>query len=180
MRRYIPDPEPRYQIAVKATDEAVQSDRKSTDAYITIIATGHGNGPVFETDGLTGSVYENEPPGTSVITVSARQKDNSLAEIEYYVTNVTGLGGKQAGRLFDVDTKLGVVSTAEVLDREAAAEWYEVEIYAIVVNTHTPQTGKTKVRRLYFIFKHKRRISVDIKECRKCLTDVLAYLQILF
>lgn len=145
LKKFIAEPEPRYQIAVKATDEDVQSERKSTDAYITIIATGSSNGPVFDTDGLTGSVYENEPVGTSVITLNARLRDSSVAEIEYYVTNVTGTGGKLPDRLFDIDTKLGIVSTAEILDREAGAEWYEVDIYAIVINTAAPQSGKTKV-----------------------------------
>lgn len=141
LRRYIPDPEPKYQISVKATDEAVQSDRKSTDAYITIIAAGSGQGPVFEAGETSGSVYENEPPGTSVVTVAARW----AGDVEYYVTNVTGVGGRQADRLFDVDPRLGVVSTAEVLDREAGPEWYEVEVYAIAINSPTPHTGKTKV-----------------------------------
>ncbi|RZF33481.1 hypothetical protein LSTR_LSTR010137 [Laodelphax striatellus] len=137
--------EPKFQIAVKATDEAVQSDRKSTDAYITVLTPGRPGtaGPSFNTDTPSGSVYENEPPGTSILTVSAKSHDGG--DVEYFVTNVTGLGGEQADRLFDVDTKTGVVSTAQVLDREAGREWYEIEIHAILINTGTPRTSKTKV-----------------------------------
>lgn len=97
---------------------------------------------------FAGSVYENEPPGTSILTVKAQQQN---AEIEYYVTNITTTAGKQVTRLFDIDTKLGILSTAQVLDREAGAEMYDVEVYAIVVNTDTSQTSKTKVR-VYVIF----------------------------
>ncbi|KAL1139773.1 hypothetical protein AAG570_006750 [Ranatra chinensis] len=145
LRRDMPEPEPRYQIAVKATDEAVQSERKSTDAYITIIALG-SPGPVFESESVSGSVYENEPAGTSVLRVSASMGDNPRADIEYYVTNVTaGPDGSQVDRLFDIDTKSGVVSTAHLLDREAGHEWYELHVYAIVVNAGSPHTAKTKV-----------------------------------
>lgn len=143
LRKPIYKPEPRYQLAVKATDEAVQSERKSTDAYITVIASSESSrGPVFESDSFSGSVYENESPGTSILTVSARM-DSASGDVEYYVTNVTG-AGKQVDRLFDIDTKLGVLSTAAVLDREAGVDTYEVEVYAIVAGGG-PRTSKTKV-----------------------------------
>lgn len=141
--------EARYQLAVKATDEAVQSDRKSSDAYVTIITSGSDmkNGPIFENGDLFGSVYENEAPGTSILTVVAHL--NSLnADIEYYVTNVTG-DGKQVDRLFDIDTKLGILSTAAELDRESGVDVYEIEVYAIVIGG-TPRTSNTKVS--VFIF----------------------------
>nr|XP_018915731.1 PREDICTED: cadherin-related tumor suppressor [Bemisia tabaci] len=146
LRNPIRHPEPRYQIAVKATDEAVQSDRKSSDAYITVFAVGPKNGLVFENEEYGANVYENQPPGTSVLTVRAELKDNKFAQIEYYITNVTGQGGRQVDRFFDVDTKLGIISTADVLDREAGSDWYIVEIYAIVTNAREPQTEKTKIR----------------------------------
>lgn len=147
LRKPIFKAEPRYQLAVKATDEAVQSDRKSTDAYITVIATSdHNRGPTFESDAFSGSVYENEPPGSSILTVSAKM---DAYDIEYYVTNVTG-AGKQVDRLFDIDTKLGVLSTAAVLDREAGVDTYEVEVYAIVSGGML-RTSKTKVRIYAFI-----------------------------
>ncbi|KAG8226847.1 hypothetical protein J437_LFUL004088 [Ladona fulva] len=171
LRRSLPDPpeETRYRLTVKATDEAVQAERKSMDAYVTVIATapsnggglgGMGNvGPVFEGgEARLGSVYENEPIGTSIVTVGARLPGNSLAEVEYYVTNVTvatvsrstgdGINSlhsmQQVDRLFDIDTKLGVISTAVVLDREGGADAYDVEVYAVVVSSLTPQTMATR------------------------------------
>ncbi|KAF2894632.1 hypothetical protein ILUMI_11530 [Ignelater luminosus] len=141
LKKPITNPEPRYQLAVKATDEAVQSERKSADAYITIITTSEFvRGPTFDNPSFSGSVYENEPPGTSILTVSAKY---GSADIEYYVTNVTG-AGVQVDRLFDIDTKLGVLSTAAELDREVGIDTYEIEVYAIVVGG-PPKTSSTKV-----------------------------------
>ncbi|KYB27849.1 cadherin-related tumor suppressor [Tribolium castaneum] len=138
----IEHPEPTYRLSVKATDEAVQNERKSSEAYLTIIATDFSaRGPSFESGLFTGSVFENEPPGTSILTVSA---SFDSGEVEYYVTNVTG-DGAQVDRLFDIDTKLGVLSTATQLDREQGVETYEVEVYAIVASG-SPKTNRTKIQ----------------------------------
>lgn len=142
LRKAITAPEARYKLAVKATDEAVQSERKSSDAYVTIFASDNvNNGPKFEQSDYFGSVYENEMPGTSVLTVTAQF--SSPVDIEYYVTNVTG-DGKQVDRLFDIDTKLGILSTAAQLDRELGVDTYEIEVYAIIIG-RSPRTSKTKV-----------------------------------
>lgn len=151
LRKSISNPEARYQLAVKATDEAVQNERKSSDAYITIVSSSlTNNGPVFDKRELHGSVYENEPIGTSILTVSAHLNLNSvISEIEYYVTNVTG-DGKQVDRLFDIDTKLGILSTASELDRESGVDLYEIEVYAIAIGG-LPRTSSTKVSFFLFI-----------------------------
>ncbi|CAH0559968.1 unnamed protein product [Brassicogethes aeneus] len=143
LRRSLQKPDATYRLSVKATDEAVQSERKSTEAYLTIISTNNlDRGPDFGSDVYSGSVYENEPPGTSILTVSV---NFHAGEVEYYVTNVTG-DNVQVDRLFDIDTKLGVLSTAVELDREDGVDVYEIEIYAIVVGTSSPKTSKTKVQ----------------------------------
>lgn len=143
----------KYQLAVKATDEAVQSERKSSDAYVTLITVGDGNsanGPIFENNDIFASVYENEPIGTSITTIVAHL---NTVDIEYYVTNVTG-DGRQVDRLFDIDPKLGILSTAAELDREAGIDVYEIEIYAIGLEG-APRTSSTKVSQAHlfpFIF----------------------------
>ncbi|KAK9886909.1 hypothetical protein WA026_019166, partial [Henosepilachna vigintioctopunctata] len=140
LRRPITRPQPTYKLSVKATDEAVQSERKSTDAYLTILCSlEDDSGPKFDEISFKGSIYENEPAGTSIVSVKARL-DNS--DIEYYVTNVTG-GGVQVDRFFDIDVKLGVISTATVLDREAGVDVYEIEVYAITAGGSL-RTSKTK------------------------------------
>ncbi|XP_030380643.1 cadherin-related tumor suppressor [Scaptodrosophila lebanonensis] len=142
-------PELSYQLAIKATDEAVQSERKSTETYITIITLGgkEPDIPTFEQNSLFGSVYENEPIGTSILTVNAHLYEY---QIEYFVTNVTAIGKKpeskasQVDRLFDIDTKLGILSTAAELDREAGFDTYEVEVHAIAVGGR-PRSAKTSI-----------------------------------
>ncbi|KAK6636218.1 hypothetical protein RUM43_009876 [Polyplax serrata] len=142
LRQPLRNPRSRYHIGVKATDEAVQTERKATEAYITLFATNEENaGPKFEQEGLRGSVNENEPPGKSILTVYAKVTN---VDVEYFVTNVTG-NGKQVDCLFDVDSKTGVLSNAVALDREKGSEFYIVEIYAVGVNTTKPYTAKTKV-----------------------------------
>ncbi|CAG9797944.1 unnamed protein product [Chironomus riparius] len=159
LRKTIHNPEARYQLAVKATDEAVQSERKSSDAYITIITSSSASGgPMFQQKELTGTVFENEPAGTSILTVSAHLLTASGNEIEYYVTNVTG-NGKQVDRLFDIDTKLGILSTAVELDRENGVETYEIEVYAIAIGG-APKTSNTKYLKGDF---RKQRFFFDMK-----------------
>ncbi|EFN76851.1 Cadherin-related tumor suppressor [Harpegnathos saltator] len=140
----------KYQVGVRATDEAVQAERRSSETYVTLIVPSEDGDdqPVWEHRGqIEGSVYENEPVGTSILRVSARpRRSSSNLELEYYVTNVTAGGsGIQVDRLFDVDTKTGVLSTAEALDRETNAQWYEVELYAIGLGGSRPSTTSTKV-----------------------------------
>ncbi|XP_049764629.1 cadherin-related tumor suppressor-like [Schistocerca cancellata] len=123
VRRGAALPEPRYHLAVKASDEAVQAERKSSDAYLTVLSAPPA------------AVYENEPAGTSVLRVRAAVPGAPAAALEYYVTNVTWAGGarRQADRLFDVDARLGVLSTAAPLDREAGPPHYLVTVAAVVV-----------------------------------------------
>lgn len=138
----------KYQVGIRATDEAVQAERRSTEIYLTLIVPGEDGDdqPIWEHRGqIEGSVYENEPIGTSILKVSARSRRSNI-DLEYYVTNVTaGSGGPQVDRLFDVDTKTGILSTAAALDRETGIQWYEVELYAIGVGGTRPSTTSTKV-----------------------------------
>lgn len=158
LRKAITAPELRYNLAVKATDEAVQSERKSSDAYLTIFTVSESNnGPKFEQSEYFGSVYENEMPGSSIVTITSKFSSPSAVEIEYYVTNVTG-NGKQVDRLFDIDTKLGVLSTAVQLDRELGVDTYEIEVYAIIIRGALPRTSKTKVSLNHFYTFNKRKI----------------------
>jgi hypothetical protein len=145
---------PMLRVGVRATDEAVQAERRSTETQLTLILPGEGDdSPIWEHGGrLEGSVYENEAAGTSVLRVSARSR-RSNEELEYYVTNVTAAdSGQQMDKLFDVDERSGVLSTAGPLDRETGIESYEVEIYAIVTGGGKPSTSSTKVRLFFLSF----------------------------
>lgn len=137
----------KYQVGVRATDEAVQAERRSSETYVTLIVPGEDGDdqPIWEHQGqIEGNVYENEPIGTSILRVSACSRQSNI-ELEYYVTNVTAGDGPQVDRLFDIDTKTGVLSTAAQLDRETGVQWYEVELYAIGIGGTKPSTTSTKV-----------------------------------
>ncbi|KAG5330656.1 FAT protein, partial [Acromyrmex charruanus] len=138
----------KYQVGVRATDEAVQAERRSSETYVTLIVPSEDGDdqPIWEHQGqIEGNVYENEPIGTSILRVSACSRQSNV-ELEYYVTNVTAGDGPQVDRLFDIDTKTGVLSTAAQLDRETGVQWYEVELYAIGIGGTKPSTTSTKVR----------------------------------
>lgn len=128
-------PQSRYHIAVKATDEAVQSERKSSDAYITLLAPAGTDGRLTLRR-ASGSVYENESPGTPVTTILANK--DLPGNLEFYVTNVTGEDGVQTERLFDVDVKSGALTTAKSLDREAGHRVYTVTVHAILIGERSP------------------------------------------
>lgn len=132
--------EARWNLVIKATDEAVLSEQKSTETYLTVIMGGTELQGVTWTNVESVSVAENEPAGTAVLNLT----NNYKSGLEYYIVNVTG-EGRQVDRLFDIDSSLGILSTAISLDREAGVERYEVEICA--VSSGTPlKTTTTKVR----------------------------------
>lgn len=139
----------RFQIGIRATDEAVQAERRSSETYITLIIPGDDDDqPLWDHDGpIEGSVYENEPAGTSILKVSGRSRRSGV-NLEYYVTNVTtGHDGNQVDRLFDIDIKSGVLQTSGPLDREAGVEWYDVEICAVVIGGDRASTSFIKVKK---------------------------------
>ncbi|BES88261.1 Cadherin domain [Nesidiocoris tenuis] len=147
LRRNVPRAEIKYSLAIKASDEAVVPD--SSDTYVTIITTGgDSQGPKFAgTTPTTGTVYENEPPGTQVVTVRVDKSQSD--EVEYYVTNVTA-NGRQVERLFDVGVDSGLLSTAVILDRESGDEWYTVTVTAIVANSPSPRISSAQVKLIIF------------------------------
>ncbi|CAG0879401.1 unnamed protein product [Cyprideis torosa] len=131
-----------HRLTIRATDEAVQSQRKFADSSLTLFGVG-SDGPTFQQRQYTGSVAENEPKGTSILTVQAKYPD-LLIDIEYYITEIRDESGRLMEKLFDVDAKRGVVQTAAILDREEGAEVYELTLFAVTTGAIVPQTTETK------------------------------------
>nr|XP_053612376.1 cadherin-related tumor suppressor [Plodia interpunctella] len=138
--RYPPTPpEARWSLVIKATDEAVLSEQRSTETYLNVILGGTELDGVTWTNVGSVSVAENEPAGTAILNVTNDYKSG----LDYYIVNVTG-DGKQVHRLFDIDSSLGILSTAVSLDRESGVDKYEVEICG--VSSSAPlKTTTTKV-----------------------------------
>ncbi|XP_041983025.1 cadherin-related tumor suppressor-like [Aricia agestis] len=125
--RYPPAmPNARWNLVIKATDEAVLSEQKSTETYLTVIMGATALEGITWSNANSVSVAENEPAGTPVLNLT----NNYKSMLEYYIVNVTG-DNKQVDRLFDIDSSLGILSTAVPLDREAGIERYEVEVCAV-------------------------------------------------
>ncbi|KAM3964103.1 cadherin-related tumor suppressor fat [Aphomia sociella] len=138
--RYPPSmPEARWNLVIKATDEAVLSEQRSTETYLSVIMGGTELEGVTWTNVGSVSVAENEPAGTAVLNLT----NNYKSGLEYYIVNVTG-EGRQVDRLFDIDSSLGILSTAVSLDREAGVDRYEVEICAVSAGNPL-KTTTTKV-----------------------------------
>lgn len=138
--------EARWNLVIKATDEAVLSEQRSTETYLTVIMGGTELESITWTNMDSVSVPENEPAGTAILNIT----NNYKSSLEYYIVNVTG-DGRQVDRLFDIDSSLGILSTAISLDREAGIERYEVEICA--VSSRTPlQSTTTKVNKMSLLF----------------------------
>ncbi|XP_053399963.1 cadherin-related tumor suppressor-like [Mercenaria mercenaria] len=137
----LPNTPVKYSVTVQANDYGTPSQR-TTQAAITIIVTNSDNGPVFDSTSYRGTVVENSVVGKSILRVKATSRQNS--PVEYYVTNIThSKTGEEVERHFRVDRTSGVLSTAEVLDREVVGDSFEVEIYAVETSGSSPRTTVT-------------------------------------
>ena len=98
-----------YHIIVTATDNG-KPPRTSKDSGTLSIGDVNDNPPRFDQDIYTGDILESELPGTSVLTVNATDKDDSL-NITYHIlsTNTSWFG---------INSTSGVIYVASFIDRE--------------------------------------------------------------
>ncbi|XP_023681833.1 protocadherin-16-like isoform X1 [Paramormyrops kingsleyae] len=116
-------------------------DREEQDTYnLTIVAEDHGaprhtatqvlsvqvidvndEAPLFEKNEYQAQILENQNPGTTVLTVSASDRDQgSNSRLTY---------GGIVEECFTIDPKTGVIAATRALDREVQ-EHYTVTVYA--------------------------------------------------
>ena len=101
---------PSYELAVEAYDLGVPSLSSRVIVTVTVIDTNDER-PVFTVPVFSGSVDENSPRGTSVLTVSAIDPDNFVAPLNYSLFETAGY--------FSIDVLTGVIyTTSQNLDRE--------------------------------------------------------------
>uniref|UniRef100_A0A8C0NII0 Protocadherin Fat 3 n=1 Tax=Canis lupus familiaris TaxID=9615 RepID=A0A8C0NII0_CANLF len=78
----------------------------------------------FNDFAVVGSVKENSRIGTSVLQVTAQDEDSGRdGEIQYSIRDGSGLGR------FNIDDESGVISTADILDRETTGSYW-LTVYA--------------------------------------------------
>ncbi|KAI1890773.1 hypothetical protein AGOR_G00157070 [Albula goreensis] len=102
-----------YTLAITARDNGIP--QKSDTTYLEILVNDvNDNSPQFLRDQYTGSVMEDVPVFTSVVQVSATDRDSGLNGRVYY----TFQGGEDGDGDFIIESTSGIVRTLRRLDRE--------------------------------------------------------------
>ncbi|XP_026723062.1 cadherin EGF LAG seven-pass G-type receptor 2-like, partial [Athene cunicularia] len=102
-----------YTLAITARDNGIP--QKSDTTYLEILVSDvNDNAPQFLRDSYQGSVYEDVPAFTSVLQVSATDRDSGLNGRVFY----TFQGGDDGDGDFIIESTSGIVRTLRRLDRE--------------------------------------------------------------
>uniref|UniRef100_A0A8D0H436 Cadherin EGF LAG seven-pass G-type receptor 2 n=1 Tax=Sphenodon punctatus TaxID=8508 RepID=A0A8D0H436_SPHPU len=114
-----------YTLAITARDNGIPQKLDTT--YLEILVNDvNDNAPQFLRDGYQGSVYEDVPAFTSVLQVSATDRDSGLNGRVFY----TFQGGDDGDGDFIIESTSGIVRTLRRLDRENVP-LYELRAYAV-------------------------------------------------
>ncbi|KAF6216551.1 hypothetical protein GE061_000894 [Apolygus lucorum] len=114
-----------YTLTVTAIDQGNTGTRKQSSAKVKIsVVDTNDNDPLFDTIDLDVVIPENEPAGTSVTKVVAKDKDSGEnAYISYSIANLNAVP-------FEIDHFTGVIRTTQVLDYESMRRLYVLRIRA--------------------------------------------------
>ena len=126
-----------YALSVTATDHGRPPMSDTADIELTIEDV-NDNDPVFEQEIYNARVPEDALVGTSIISISAYDKDIGLnGRVRY-----TFEGGNSGGGDFIIDPTVGVIRTDRLLDREKIARY---ELVAFAVDRGTPERSTSVV-----------------------------------
>ncbi|KAJ8667843.1 hypothetical protein QAD02_009506, partial [Eretmocerus hayati] len=114
-----------YTLTVSAVDQGNTATRKQSSAKVKIyVIDTNDNDPEFETSEQLVYLDENEPAGTSVTKVIAKDRDSGEnAYISYSIDNIKSVP-------FDIDHFSGVVRTTQLLDYETMRHDYVLHVRA--------------------------------------------------
>uniref|UniRef100_A0A672MRU0 Cadherin, EGF LAG seven-pass G-type receptor 2 n=1 Tax=Sinocyclocheilus grahami TaxID=75366 RepID=A0A672MRU0_SINGR len=114
-----------YTLAITARDNGIP--QKSDTTYLEILVNDvNDNSPVFLRDHYLGSVMEDIPTFTSVLQVSATDRDSGLNGRVFY----TFQGGEDGDGDFIIESTSGIVRTLRRLDRENTPV-YNLQAFAV-------------------------------------------------
>ncbi|XP_032898448.1 cadherin EGF LAG seven-pass G-type receptor 2 isoform X3 [Amblyraja radiata] len=114
-----------YTLAITAKDNGIP--QKSDTTYLEILVNDvNDNAPQFLRDHYQGSIYEDVPTFTSVVQVSATDRDSGLNGRVFY----TFQGGDDGEGDFIIETTSGIVRTLRRLDRENV-QVYQLKAFAV-------------------------------------------------
>ncbi|XP_077122485.1 protocadherin Fat 2 [Ranitomeya variabilis] len=145
-----------YNLTVRATDDGHPFSHSSVCHVEVEVLDVNENlqPPVFKTFVFTGSVLENSPPGTQVLSITAQDEDKGKdGDIHYSIKDGTDLS------VFSIDEETGLIRSVAPLDRESASRYWlticatdlgssplsamaEVYIEVADVNDNIPQLSK--------------------------------------
>ncbi|XP_023558333.1 cadherin EGF LAG seven-pass G-type receptor 1 isoform X2 [Octodon degus] len=119
-----------YTLAITARDNGIPQKSDTTSLEI-LILDANDNVPRFLRDFYQGSVFEDAPPSTSVLQVSATDRDSGPNGRLLY----TFQGGDDGDGDFYIEPTSGVIRTQRRLDRENVAVY---NLRALAVDRGTP------------------------------------------
>ncbi|XP_069825207.1 protocadherin Fat 2 [Dendropsophus ebraccatus] len=145
-----------YNLTVRATDAGHPFPHSSVcHVEVEVLDVNENlHPPLFKSFVFTGSVLENSPPGTLVLSITAQDYDKGKdGEIRYSIKDGTDLS------VFSIDEETGLIRTEAPLDRESASRYWlticatdlgsiplssmaEVYIEVADVNDNIPQLSK--------------------------------------
>ncbi|KAM4821571.1 cadherin EGF LAG seven-pass G-type receptor 3 isoform 3-T3 [Thomomys bottae] len=114
-----------YTLAVTARDNGIP--QKADTTYVEVMVNDvNDNAPQFVASHYTGLVSEDAPPFTSVLQISATDRDaHANGRVQYTFQN-----GEDGDGDFTIEPTSGIVRTVRRLDREAVPV-YELTAYAV-------------------------------------------------
>ncbi|XP_058144461.1 cadherin EGF LAG seven-pass G-type receptor 3 isoform X2 [Dasypus novemcinctus] len=114
-----------YTLAITARDNGIP--QKADTTYVEVMVNDvNDNAPQFVASHYPGLVSEDAPPFTSVLQISATDRDaHANGRVQYTFQN-----GEDGGGDFTIEPTSGIVRTVRRLDREAVPV-YELTAYAV-------------------------------------------------
>nr|XP_034195560.1 fat-like cadherin-related tumor suppressor homolog isoform X8 [Osmia lignaria] len=112
-----------YTLTVSAVDQGNAGTRKQSSAKVKInVVDTNDNDPTFEQSEMEVWIDENEPAGTSVVKITAKDRDSGEnAYISYSIDNIQKVP-------FEIDHFSGIVRTKQVLDYETMKREYLLRV----------------------------------------------------
>lgn len=136
-----------YSLEIQAQD-AGNPQRTSTFILTIIVSDGQSmsSGLVYNENAYTGSVGENRPAETDIVTVVAGYSDGRTASVRYYVGDVRA-GGVTKGSLIVADPTSGIIRTGAILDREDlnGGSTLVATVYAVDTSSSSSQLRSVQV-----------------------------------
>ncbi|XP_060044769.1 cadherin EGF LAG seven-pass G-type receptor 1 isoform X2 [Erinaceus europaeus] len=129
-----------YTLAITAQDNGIPQKSDTTSLEI-LILDANDNAPRFLRDLYQGSVLEDAPPSTSVLQVSASDRDSGPNGRLLY----TFQGGDDGDGDFYIEPTSGVIRTQRRLDRENVAV-YNLRALAVDRGSPTPLSASVDIQ----------------------------------